>query len=610
MSITLQYETTGQTDLVAKLYLNTASAAIAAFPLAETLPGLYVATPTGLPTTPARYIVGYEKAAASLKIYSTYSWDGTAEITPASLNSAIAAVSAPTASAVSSAVWAETTRSLTDKVNFGLSAAERTSLGTSVWATTTRALTDKISFGLSTAERTSIGTSVWATTTRTLSSYGTLANDAAAAVWASATRSLTDKAEFALSTVSVTAIVSAVWGAASRQLTGFGTLAADVWTSATRGLTLPVTTDAASRTAITDALTPLSTAIDGVDFDLALLASRATEARLVNLETVARTATAATYKATIPADLATTTNLAVTNNAIAAIPTTNTLVAITNATTSAKDEILSAGSGWVTGNTIAPNNAGIAALTALLTGDSTAFTATALQFAPTGSGGGGALTTTQAEKLAAIPSDNALSAITAALNSVRDNILAAGIGWETGNNIAPNNDGIAAILARATEARLSKLDQALSTFNPVSQSISLDRVNGSAVQLAEFRATIPADLVTTAELSTALVSTNNAIASVNTAVSQLPAPNNAASDLVVDGAFTIAALANAPAGGGGGGSLTVGQDATLTAILNQATSDQVRDGDLYYRYKEGTNEEILKKKRSVIGTRIELIEEV
>ena len=463
MTITLQYETTGQTDLVAKLYLNTASAAIAAFPLAETLPGLYVATPTGLPTTPARYIVGYEKAAASLKIYSTYSWDGTAEITPASLNSAIAAVSAPTASAVSSAVWA------------------------------------------------------------------------------SATRSLTDKAEFALSTVSVTAIVSAVWGAASRQLTGFGTLAADVWTSATRGLTLPVTTDAASRTAITDALTPLSTAIDGVDFDLALLASRATEARLVNLETVARTATAATYKATIPADLATTTNLAVTNNAIAAIPTTNTLVAITNATTSAKDEILSAGSGWVTGNTIAPNNAGIAALTALLTGDSTAFTATALQFAPTGSGGGGALTTTQAEKLAAIPSDNALSAITAALNSVRDNILAAGIGWETGNNIAPNNDGIAAILA---------------------------------------------------------------------AVSQLPAPNNAASDLVVDGAFTIAALANAPAGGGGGGSLTVGQDATLTAILNQATSDQVRDGDLYYRYKEGTNEEILKKKRSVIGTRIELIEEV
>jgi len=229
------------------------------------------------------------------------------------------------------------------------------------------------------------------------------------------------------------------------------------------------------------------------------------------------------------------------SNEIAAIPTTNTLVAITNATTSAKDEILSAGSGWVTGNTIAPNNAGIAALTALLTGDSTAFTATALQFAPTGSGGGGALTTTQAEKLAAIPSDNALSAITAALNSVRDNILAAGIGWETGNNIAPNNDGIAAILA---------------------------------------------------------------------AVSQLPAPNNAASDLVVDGAFTIAALANAPAGGGGGGSLTVGQDATLTAILNQATSDQVRDGDLYYRYKEGTNEEILKKKRSVIGTRIELIEEV
>lgn len=90
-------------------------------------------------------------------------------------------------------------------------------VSTQVWSETVRALTDKAGFSLATAPPTAaaIATAVWSESARTLTSFGTLVADAAAAVWAAATRTLT-----ASSDPSAASVASAVWGAVSRTLTG------------------------------------------------------------------------------------------------------------------------------------------------------------------------------------------------------------------------------------------------------------------------------------------------------------------------------------------------------------------------------------------------------
>lgn len=111
-----------------------------------------------------------------------------------------------------------------------------------VWAESTRSLTDKTNYALTTSEKTAIGTAVWATTTRTLTSFGTLVDDMAAAVWAAATRTLTafgftvatDTASRDASKADVSALATSAEIAALNDIS-----ATDVWTAGTRTLTDP-----------------------------------------------------------------------------------------------------------------------------------------------------------------------------------------------------------------------------------------------------------------------------------------------------------------------------------------------------------------------------------
>ena len=104
----------------------------------------------------------------------------------------------------------------------------------------------------------------------------------------------------------------------------------------------------------------------------------------------------------------------------------------------------------------APDNTGIGRLTALLTGDFTKFTATALENGPSGSAGGGGLTLEQSNKLAAIPTDNTLGAIALAINTAKDEVLTAGPDW--GSDLSETNAAIAALAGVATEERLAQLE--------------------------------------------------------------------------------------------------------------------------------------------------------
>ena len=154
------------------------------------------------------------------------------------------------------------------------------------------------------------------------------------------------------------------------------------------------------------------------------------------------------------------------NSGIGAIQTAVSGLATSTALTAAQNAIIAEGASWVTyddtalvaavgnipttplldSNYVAPDNAGISELTALLTVDNTAFTATALANAPAGGSSGG-LTTVQNNQLMAIPTNNDLSAIATAVNSARDAVLTeGGLSWGTADSAA---------ISTAVEAGLS-----------------------------------------------------------------------------------------------------------------------------------------------------------
>jgi hypothetical protein len=87
------------------------------------------------------------------------------------------------------AVWANSTKLL--------------SSAAAVWADTTRSLTDRSSFALSTIAQTAVSNEVWNNSTKTLSS--------GAVVWTAATRTLTDYSSAVLSTAGRDAIADAIW---------------------------------------------------------------------------------------------------------------------------------------------------------------------------------------------------------------------------------------------------------------------------------------------------------------------------------------------------------------------------------------------------------------
>jgi len=120
-----------------------------------------------------------------------------------------------TLTAIADAVWAEATRTLTDKTGFALhattgwggaalptqfeasnmrgtdnAALAATALSTTVWMNAKAGYLDEnvsAAKTLTVAERTSIGTAVWASTTRTLTSFGTLVADTVTAMQAAGT---------------------------------------------------------------------------------------------------------------------------------------------------------------------------------------------------------------------------------------------------------------------------------------------------------------------------------------------------------------------------------------------------------------------------------------
>lgn len=270
-------------------------------------------------------------------------------------------LSAAERTATGAAVWAAPTRALTDKAEFALSAAERTAIGTAVWATTIRALTDKVNFALSTAERTATGTAVWASATRTLSATGN--SSVGTAVWAATTRVLTGPVTTDLSGVAtpeqVAAVITAVATARDQVITqgnlawitatGFATVNPDNLTlSRISGL---LTNNFTQFSATALALAPTGSGggggfTEGDRTTLTDLSTRASEVRLVKLDTVATTATAATYKAT-------------------GFSTPANVAAVTTAVNAARDAVLTQGNNeWATATgfaTVNPDNTGIAA---------------------------------------------------------------------------------------------------------------------------------------------------------------------------------------------------------------------------------------------------------
>jgi hypothetical protein len=161
----------------------------------------------------------------------------------------------PAASAIATAVWGATTRTLT---SFG-------SLATSVWSVATRTLTttdflttaqNNQLMGLPSAA--SIATAVWAAGTRTLTSFGSLVTDIWGAgtrtltgfgtlvtsIWSAGTRTLTTtdfltvgQNSQLMGLPSAATIATAVWGASTRTLSSFGGLVASIWSNTSRTLT-------------------------------------------------------------------------------------------------------------------------------------------------------------------------------------------------------------------------------------------------------------------------------------------------------------------------------------------------------------------------------------
>jgi hypothetical protein len=180
--------------------------------------------------------------------------------------------------------------------------------------------------------------------------------------------------------------------------------------------------------------TPAFTTSDRTTLDG--IATRASEVRLVNLETVARTATAADYRAT-------------------GFSTPANVSAVTTAVNAARDAVITRGDdAWITATgfaTVNPDNLTLSRLAGLLTGDFTRFTTTALSNAPAGGGGSGGLTTEQNTQLFAIP-----TALAPAPSTIATAVQTA---------LAPQLTTIAAdaIKARAAHTNLAEVDEETAT---------------------------------------------------------------------------------------------------------------------------------------------------
>jgi hypothetical protein len=297
----------------------------------------------------------------------------------------------------------------------------------------------------------------------------------------------------------------------------------------------PVTTDSASRAASQNDLSLIATTAQvnaardaviaapafttGDRATLTALSTRASEERLINLETVARDATAADYRAT-------------------GFSTPANVSAVTTAVNAARDAVITRGDdAWITATgfaTINPDNTTIGRLGALLTGDFTRFSTTALSNAPTGSGGVGGLTSEQNTQLFAIPTNPLLAS----------------------NYVAPDNASAqsaaasgAALETRLTTQRAAQLDTVVLTTDLVplatsaqvtaAQAAVIDRGNTAWVTATGF-STVNPDNLTLSRLGGLLTGDFSR--------------------------FTVTALSNAPAGGGSSGGLTTEQNTQLFAI--------------------------------------------
>lgn len=244
------------------------------------------------------------------------------------------------------------------------------------------------------------------------------------------------------------------------------------------------------------------------------LLTRLTIARTDKLDTVATTANAATFKATGYATPANVTSVITAGDARWATGATAANI------TAAQSAIIARGdSAWATAtgfNTVAPDNGTLTALAnkfdVLLTADDLSFNSTALQFAPTGSGGtGGGLTSGQADQLTTLfglidgagdaftaealanaPTGGTvdLSAIakTSELTAAQSAIIARGNeAWTTAtgfNSVAPDNAGILQAIADKPVTPIADLSPVLTAIDGIESAPDLTPVT-TAISTAQ-----------------------------------------------------------------------------------------------------------------------------
>ena len=188
---------------VAKIYDDSFSQVGNDISLPEVLTGIYAATPTGLAA--GTYLVLFFRG-TDLVDSVDYQWDGAKEVVStdaasrAESKADLTAISAAIAAAKTAAESVDTKLTSERAIKLDTVATTATAntykatvpttaaIASAVWASTTRALTDKADFSLSTAGISAISSAVWASTTRTLSSFGTLIAD----IWQNGTRGLTE----------------------------------------------------------------------------------------------------------------------------------------------------------------------------------------------------------------------------------------------------------------------------------------------------------------------------------------------------------------------------------------------------------------------------------
>ena len=406
MPIALQTALTGQTDYAVRMTFENSTTQVAGSPFAapEFLPGLYRANPAQTDVfADGLYRLEFIKGGAPLSppVYDTYQLRGGQEaaLAPVTTDAASRAASQNDLSLIAT----------TAQVN----AARDAVIAAPAFTTGDRATLTALSTRAS-EER--------------LINLETVARDATAATY---------RATGFATPAQVTAVTTAVNNARDN---------------------VNANTNTARDTIIS---TPAFTTDDRATLDG--IATRASEVRLANLETVARDSTASTYRAT-------------------GFSTPAQVTAVTTAVNNARDAVITQGNNaWITATgfaTVNPDNLTLSRLGGLLTGDFTRFTTTALSNAPAGGGSSGGLTTEQNTQLFAIPTNPLLAS----------------------NYVAPNNAGISAIGTAVA---------AIPT-TPLLASAYTAPDNASAQSAAQSAATIESRLTSTraAKLDTVALTSN------------------------------------------------------------------------------------------------------